>query len=191
MKKSRMSSVPGANVRAALMVSVTTASLAPAAQVFAQQADAQQGIEEIIVTAQKRDQSLQDVPLAITALSSTDIERLNASDVRDLQFATPNLVVVSSNAALPIFGIRGISDVSRNPGYEQRVGVYVDGIWVGRSGASSDSCGAKTMTILPSGSAWRFLKSRTGCTIFCSCCGKVRRPDGTTLYSSSRRPPGI
>ena len=139
MKNSRMSSVLGANVRAALMVSVTTASLAPAAHVFAQQADAQQGIEEIVVTAQKRDQSLQDVPLAITALSSSDIERLNASDVRDLQFATPNMVVVSSNAALPFFGIRGISDVSRNPGYEQRVGVYVDGIWVGRSGASNQS----------------------------------------------------
>ena len=105
---SRSGACSCASVRAVL-AAVTATSLAPFASAIAQQeADAQQGIEEIIVTAQKRDQSLQDVPLAITALSSSDIERLNASDVRDLQFATPNLVVVSSNAALPFFGIRGI-----------------------------------------------------------------------------------
>ncbi len=96
-------------------------------------------LEEITVTAQRREQSLQDVPIAISVLGSSDIERLNAADVRDLQFATPNLVVVSSNAAQPFFGMRGISDTSRNPGYEQRVGVYVDGVWVGRSGASNQS----------------------------------------------------
>jgi len=96
-------------------------------------------LEEVIVTAQRRDESLQDVPIAISVLGAEDIQRLNATDVRDLQFATPNLVVVSSNAAQPFFGMRGIADTSRNPGYEQRVGVYVDGVWVGRSGASNQS----------------------------------------------------
>ena len=108
---------------------------------FAQEQPAATGreLEEIVVTAQKREQPLQDVPIAITALSADDIARLNATDVRDLQYATPNLVVVSSNAAQPSFGIRGIADISRNPGYEQRVGVYVDGVWVGHSGASNQS----------------------------------------------------
>jgi len=96
-------------------------------------------LEEVIVTAQRRDESLQDVPIAISVLGAEDIQRLNATDVRDLQFATPNLVVVSSNAAQPFFGMRGIADTSRNPGYEQRVGVYVDGVWVGRSAASNQS----------------------------------------------------
>lgn len=96
-------------------------------------------LEEVTVTAQRRDQSLQDVPIAITALTEMDIQRLNASDIKDLQYSTPNMVIVSSNQAQPFFGIRGISDVSRNPGYDQRVGVYVDGVWVGRSAASNQS----------------------------------------------------
>ncbi len=94
-------------------------------------------LEEVVVTAQKRDQSLQDVPLAITALASEDVERLNAADMKGLQFATPNLIITGANAATQQFGIRGISDYSRNAGYDNRVGVYVDGVWVGRSTASN------------------------------------------------------
>jgi iron complex outermembrane receptor protein len=121
-----------------LALAIAAAAHAPHARAQEQAAEPRV-LEEITVTAQRRDQSLQDGPIAISVLGSGDIERLNASDVRDLQFATPNLVVVSSNAAQPFFGMRGISDTSRNPGYEQRVGVYVDGIWVGRSGASNQS----------------------------------------------------
>jgi iron complex outermembrane receptor protein len=128
------------SVRFALPLAAAVGTLLHAPQALAQeQAVEPRVLEEITVTAQRREQSLQDVPIAISVLGSGDIERLNATDVRDLQFATPNLVVVSSNAAQPFFGMRGISDTSRNPGYEQRVGVYVDGIWVGRSGASNQS----------------------------------------------------
>jgi iron complex outermembrane receptor protein len=128
------------SVRASLPLAVAVGTALHAPQSPAQEQTAEpRALEEITVTAQRREQSLQDVPIAISVLGSSDIERLNAADVRDLQFATPNLVVVSSNAAQPFFGMRGISDTSRNPGYEQRVGVYVDGVWVGRSGASNQS----------------------------------------------------
>jgi len=96
-------------------------------------------LEEVVVTAQKRDQSLQDVPLAITVLGAADLERINAQDIKDIQFSTPNLTVDGSNAVQQSFGIRGISDFSRNPGYDNRVGVYVDGVWVGRSTASNQA----------------------------------------------------
>jgi iron complex outermembrane receptor protein len=121
-----------------LAIAIAAALISPQGLAQEQSADARV-LEEVIVTAQRRDQSLQDVPIAISALGAEDIQRLNATDVRDLQFATPNLVVVSSNAAQPFFGMRGIADTSRNPGYEQRVGVYVDGVWVGRSAASNQS----------------------------------------------------
>jgi len=128
------------SVRVALPLAAAVGTALHAPQSPAQEQTAEPRVlEEITVTAQRREQSLQDVPIAISVLGSSDIERLNAADVRDLQFATPNLVVVSSNAAQPFFGMRGISDTSRNPGYEQRVGVYVDGVWVGRSGASNQS----------------------------------------------------
>lgn len=114
-----------------LMVSGVVASLLSTSG-FAQ-------IEEIVVTAQKREQSLQDVPIAITAFSSSDVERLNAADVSDLQYSTPNLFVGQNSRSVPKIGLRGISDQSRNPGYDNRVSVYVDGMYVGRSGASNQS----------------------------------------------------
>ncbi len=95
------------------------------------------GIEVIQVTSQKRSQSIHEVPIAISAINSTDIERLNASDVRDMQFSVPNLVISGYVESSPSFGIRGISDRSRNPGYDNRVGVYIDGVWVGRSSAAN------------------------------------------------------
>jgi iron complex outermembrane receptor protein len=128
------------SVRIALPLAAAVGAALHAPPSRAQESTAESRVlEEITVTAQRRDQSLQEVPIAISVLGAEDIQRLNATDVRDLQFATPNLVVVSSNAAQPFFGMRGIADTSRNPGYEQRVGVYVDGVWVGRSGASNQS----------------------------------------------------
>lgn len=106
-------------------------------------------LEEIVVTAQKREQSQQDVPIAITAVSAADIERIGATEVKDIQFSTPNLVVAGTNPVQQSFGIRGVSDRGRNPGYDQRIGVYVDGVWVGKSAASNQSAlDVQTMEIL-------------------------------------------
>ena len=98
-----------------------------------------QVLEEVVVTAQKRAQSIQDVPIAITAFGTSDLERLNARDMSDLQFSTPNLTVSYNSKAIPRIGMRGISDYSRTPGYDNRVSVYVDGIYSGRSSASNQS----------------------------------------------------
>lgn len=103
------------------------------------QADDLLTLEEVIVTAQKRDQSSQDVPIAITAVSSEDMERIGATELKDVQFSTPNLTIVGSNPVQQSFGIRGIADRGRNPGYDQRLGVYVDGVWVGKGTSSNQS----------------------------------------------------
>ncbi|GAA5191409.1 TonB-dependent receptor [Ferrimonas gelatinilytica] len=106
-------------------------------------------IEVIQVTSQKRVQNQQEVPIAITALSEADIERIGATEVKDIQYATPNLVIGGLNPLQQVFGIRGISDRGRNPGYDQRVGVYVDGVWVGKSAASNQSAlDVQTMEVL-------------------------------------------
>lgn len=96
-------------------------------------------LEEVMVTAQKRAQSIQDVPIAISAFGSEDLARMNASDMADLQYSTPNLMISSNSKTTPRVGLRGISDYSRNPGYDNRVSVYVDGLFAGRSGASNQS----------------------------------------------------
>ena len=54
------------------------------------------GIEEITVTARKREESVQDIPIAITAFSGDDLDNININDVMDLQFNVPNTTTTSS-----------------------------------------------------------------------------------------------
>lgn len=108
-------------------------------QAHAQEAAAEGGLEDIVVTAQKRTQNVQDVPVAVSVTSGADIERLQVSSVESLQYSTPSLVVSGGDPSRKRFGIRGISDGSRNTGFDNRIGVYVDGVWVGRSAASNQA----------------------------------------------------
>lgn len=106
-------------------------------------------LETITVTAQRREQSLQDVPIAMSVVSADDIERLQAAEISDLQYATPNFTIQGQDPTNLAFGIRGIADRSRNPGYENRIGVYIDGVWVGRSvGANALTLDAESIEIL-------------------------------------------
>ncbi|MCZ8018426.1 TonB-dependent receptor [Novosphingobium sp.] len=114
--------------------------LAVASPVFAQEAEEDTGLGEIVVTAQKREQNLQDVPIAISAIGSEKLERLNVRDTRDLSGLAPNVTIVqgtTSNSAA-VISIRGItSPASESFGLDQANALYVDGIYIGRSGASA------------------------------------------------------
>ena len=93
-------------------------------------------LEEIIVTAQKRSQSLQDVPIAITAISQEMLENQNIYDVLDLQKAVPSLTIVQGyNRAngVPMI-IRGMGTLGAQPAFEGSVGTYVDGVYRSRPG---------------------------------------------------------
>lgn len=98
------------------------------------------GLDEIIVTAQKRAQNLQDVPIAISALSAEKIEQLAVRDTRDLSGLAPNVTILKSvtGASGAVISIRGISGGgSESFGLDQANGVYVDGVYIGRSGATA------------------------------------------------------
>lgn len=122
---------------ATAVMAVAVATLATPA--FAQDAGAEEttGIGEIVVTAQKRAQNVQDVPVAISVATEDDIERLQVTNIASLQYSTPSLVVAGNDTTRLRFGIRGVSDQSRNAGVDNRIGVYVDGVWIGRSAASN------------------------------------------------------
>lgn len=95
-------------------------------------------IEEIIVTARKREEPLQKTPVAITAFSGSDLEALQVDDVSQAAEFAPNLVfdsgapVSGSSATASIF-IRGIGSSEFSLGTEQGVGLYVDGVYLARS----------------------------------------------------------
>ncbi|HEY0943357.1 MAG TPA: TonB-dependent receptor [Steroidobacter sp.] len=93
------------------------------------------GLEEVIVTAERREASLQEVPLAITAFSANDLDRSGLQSTVDLQYRTPGLVF-TTNAALGQPYIRGIGTDIVNVGTDPSVAVHVDGIYQTRATAS-------------------------------------------------------
>ena len=98
--------------------------------------EAHRGDAEIIVTAQRRVQTLQDVPLAVTAVSGEALEQARITSVTDLQTATPGLRVGTANrpATSTSISLRGIGTSGNDPGLEAAVGFSVDGIYRSRSG---------------------------------------------------------
>ena len=96
---------------------------------------AQDAIEEIIVTAQKKAETLQEVPISVTAFSERDLDNIVAQDIGDVGAFAPN-VEISRGATQPSYSIRGISTSDFGIGVDPAVGVYLDGIYIGRSGAS-------------------------------------------------------
>lgn len=115
-------------------ITAVLAVLAAAAALHGRPVQAQ-GLEEVIVTAQKREQGLQDVPIAVEAFSAQQITNLSAQDIGDLGTFTPN-VTISKAANQPNYAIRGIGTDDFGIGADPAVGVYQDGVYIGRSGGS-------------------------------------------------------
>jgi iron complex outermembrane receptor protein len=95
-----------------------------------------QGLEEVIVTAQRREQALQDVPIALQVVGVDLIADVAAENMGDLDGFVPGLVVSSDSPTQPRYAIRGIQTGDFGVGTDPAVGVYVDGIYAARSGAS-------------------------------------------------------
>ncbi|WP_033073751.1 TonB-dependent receptor [Sphingopyxis sp. MWB1] len=91
---------------------------------------------EIIVTATKRSETLQDTPIAVSVTSAADIENAQVRDLLDLQSAVPSLRVTQlQSSANTNFIIRGFGNGANNAGIEPSVGVFIDGVYRSRSAA--------------------------------------------------------
>jgi outer membrane receptor protein involved in Fe transport len=90
-----------------------------------------QVLEEVVVTAQKRAQSLQDVPIAVSAMSGDWMKQNNVADLEDVAALVPNLSL-SGTPGINTVRIRGLGTGGGNAAFEQSVGMYVDGIYAGR-----------------------------------------------------------
>ncbi len=99
------------------------------------QSMAQLVLEEVVVTAQKREQSLQDVPIAVAAMTGEKINDTGIVNLEELTLYMPN-VSISKGAGQPNLFIRGVGS-GTNAGFEQSVGLYIDGIYSGRAQLAS------------------------------------------------------
>ena len=103
--------------------------LTMALSIFSGNAAAQQ-LDELIVTATKRAENVQDVPIAISAFGAEQLRDAGVSDIRDLQVLSPTLVLTSSQSetAGTVARIRGVGTTGDNLGLESSVAVFIDGI---------------------------------------------------------------
>ena len=125
---------------ALLMAGVGMAGITAPAFAQAAAADDNSALGEIVVTAQKRAESLQATPLAITAVPAAQLELRGISEAKDLSAIAPNVSVVgaTTNATAAVVTIRGIPTAAdESQGYDSPIGIYVDGVYMARSSASS------------------------------------------------------
>ena len=127
-------------IRLALPIFLITAGNAGAqtpAATGAEEAQAE-GLESIVVTARRREESLQDTPVAITALSAAALDRQQIVSTTDLDKVAPNIqfhsygTLTGNNSAAQVF-IRGIGQTDATPAVDPGVGVYIDDVYMGRA----------------------------------------------------------
>ena len=96
------------------------------------------GLEEVVVTAQKKEENLQDTPIAITAITESTIDDLDLANVVDLAGMAPNVHIINtpSNNTAATIAMRG--GVTINPAitWEPTVGMYLDGVYLGKGQGS-------------------------------------------------------
>jgi iron complex outermembrane recepter protein len=118
------------NMRRGLLLAACATSIY-AAPAFAQNAApaAERQVEEVVVTATRRETALQSVAVAVTAVGAQALQDAGVKDIRDLQQLAPSLQVpVSENSGSVTARLRGVGTQGSNPGLESSVGVVIDGV---------------------------------------------------------------
>ncbi len=92
-------------------------------------------LEEILVTAQKRTEALTEVPIAISVFDAETIDQIGVQELRDLSEYIPNVTFSQNTEFQAQIKIRGVGANSRNIGFDSRVGVYLDGVYLGQGPA--------------------------------------------------------
>ena len=93
-------------------------------------------VETVIVTATKREESIQDVPIAVSAIAGEDLAARGVQDIYGLMEVAPSVVVYNSNSTSNggTLRSRGVGTTGNNPGLEAAVGTFIDGIYRSRAG---------------------------------------------------------
>ena len=133
---------PGKSMRQLGALALTVLCAASGGLSRAQEAANPGGLAEIIVTAQKRSENIQDVPISVIALSAQQLQDSGVTDIKNMTVLTPGLTVTSTtNENSTTARIRGIGTVGDNPGLESSVGIVIDGVYRPRNGVGFGDLG--------------------------------------------------
>lgn len=122
-------------IRAVGMTALATAIATPAMAQDSDGEDEARRLGPVTVTAQRVEENLQDTPVAVTALSADQIEDKQVLNIRDLTGQVPNINIATNTgtaSAARIF-LRGVGEDESRGAVDQAVGIYVDGVYIGRS----------------------------------------------------------
>ena len=120
------------SARFGLLLYVAAGALATAQESTPPREDKETGLGEVVVTAQFREQSVQDTPLSITAISGDMLESRSQTNLAEITNQAPNVTLKPQGAAFgPSLGasIRGVGQFDFNPALEPGVGLYVDDVY--------------------------------------------------------------
>ncbi|MDQ8028387.1 MAG: TonB-dependent receptor [Brevundimonas sp.] len=109
----------------------------PAVAQEAPQESSATSLDDVIVTAQRREQSLQEVPIAITAFNAETLERTAATGISDIAAKAPGVTLTQFNIGEPQLYIRGVGTSSDSAASDPSIGFSIDEVSIGRSGASA------------------------------------------------------
>lgn len=94
-------------------------------------------LEEVVVYAQKREQSIMEVPISVSSYSAESLEQAKVRDMTDLSQISPSVSIdTSTGASDTAIYIRGMGTSGNNAGFEQSVGIFIDGVYRGRPGSA-------------------------------------------------------
>ena len=122
-------------------------------------------LEEVIVTARKREEGMQDVPLSVTAFNSSQIDALKVRDLNDLSVGMPNVTLqdVGTSRGTANFSIRGLAVNSSIPSIDPTVGVFVNGVYLGvNNGVIFDTFDLESVEVLRGPQGTLFGRNTTG-----------------------------
>ncbi len=103
---------------------------------LAQEADWGSGIEEIVVSARRRDEGLQDVPVAVSAFSGEQLERQNVQGLYEIIDQVPGFIINAESISEPNLFMRGIGNEIESSASSPSVAVFVDDVYISRAGGT-------------------------------------------------------
>lgn len=120
---------------AVLMLSASLPAAMAQEQAEAGNTETARVLEGVVVTATRRTERLSEVPISMSVFGENDIEQSSVRELSELSGYIPNVSISGHNDFRSVITIRGVGSDSRNIGFDSRVGVYVDGVYMGQSPA--------------------------------------------------------
>lgn len=127
----------GSGVSAAALAAALVGIAGPVSAQDSGQGPATAALDDIIITAQRREESLQAVPIAVTAFSEEMLERTAATGIQDIAGKAPGVTLTQFNVGEPQIYIRGVGTTSDSAASDPSIGVSIDEVSIGRAGASA------------------------------------------------------